>query len=826
MSWLNKVIQSGVVSEHSIQERRPIILSNYISLLLAAVKVIIFIVLPGNHNISAFLEMLFAVGLFFVPILLNRFQYHTFAKLYLCWVPPLFDTWFMLFSMQDSDLISSSTLDGLRFYLLAYGCIPYLILEPKNILVFAVAIAPSFICLTFPGILLRSLGLRVMVDAVVAKDFVLGPLRSFISYVFINASCFFLRMLVKNGELLNEKLIQELTLKKQLLSEQTANEVNQLNEQLKLNLKQASEREFVLNQSQKIARVGSFEYQIESGYIFLSDEMYNIFGIGKGTDFHPDDIDKILGQDQRDLLFTLTKDLMLSAKGYELTLHIKTPFKHRKWVRFQAFPIEEDGQVKGIRGIGHDITIYKESEELLKANEQKYRSLFEQASDAITIMDMQGRIIEVNERMTAMVDYSMLELTHMNLKDLLAEEKQHAIVSEFQLLAKEGKGFDEWTIRHRSGKTIEVEANVKLFTENRIMAIVRDITERKRNQAELILSQANLNSTINNTGIMICSVNRESKLITFNRPFFNYVKHHYDREVKPGDTIFGPERTHEIEILNGEWQKLFTRSLSGEIVHFEETRHGRDLQYSLNPIIEASQIIGVSIFVEDISERNQYIREIAEANRQLAETKLVALRSVMSPHFIFNVLSSIQYYIAKSDRQQAIHYLSTFSKLIRSVLNQSVSNKVKLSDEIELLKNYVELELSRFENKFDFVLDTGGISDVEDTEIPSLLIQPYVENAILHGLYNKKEKGTLWIRFMTNEQGLIVEVEDNGIGRQEAMKIKQSGLFRHKSMGLKLTEERLKLINQYKNTSLEVVDLKNKKGEPAGTRIRITIQQF
>src|SRR5688500_4786040 len=110
MSWLKRITESGVVSEHSIHERRHIILSNYISLLLAGVKILIFIILPGNHNISAFLEMVISVVIFSIPILLNSFQYHTFAKLYLCWVPPLFDAWFILFFMQDSALISPSTL--------------------------------------------------------------------------------------------------------------------------------------------------------------------------------------------------------------------------------------------------------------------------------------------------------------------------------------------------------------------------------------------------------------------------------------------------------------------------------------------------------------------------------------------------------------------------------------------------------------------------------------------------------------------------------------------------------------------------------------------
>jgi LytS/YehU family sensor histidine kinase len=194
----------------------------------------------------------------------------------------------------------------------------------------------------------------------------------------------------------------------------------------------------------------------------------------------------------------------------------------------------------------------------------------------------------------------------------------------------------------------------------------------------------------------------------------------------------------------------------------------------------------------------------------------------MSPHFIFNVLNSIQFFIAKNDRLNAINYLSTFSKLMRSVLTHSVSNKIKLADEIELLKNYVQLEMTRFESKFDLVLKVSDELDLETIELPSLLIQPYVENAILHGLYNKPEKGTLQISITEENDHLIFEIEDNGIGRAEAMRLRQKNFPTHQSMGIKVTEERLKLINHHDIAGFEIEDLITE-GEPGGTRVKIKI---
>jgi len=204
--------------------------------------------------------------------------------------------------------------------------------------------------------------------------------------------------------------------------------------------------------------------------------------------------------------------------------------------------------------------------------------------------------------------------------------------------------------------------------------------------------------------------------------------------------------------------------------------------------------------------------------------KLMALRSVMSPHFIFNVLNSIQFFIAKNDRLNAINYLSTFSKLVRSILTHSVNNKIRLSDEIEMLQNYIELEMTRFENKFTFSLSIDPEVKLEEESIviPSLLIQPYVENAILHGLYNKPENGELSIR-INEENGMIFfEIEDNGIGREAAMKLRKQHFSSHVSMGINITEERLKLINQSHHTAFEIEDMMDG-DKPRGTRVRIGI---
>jgi PAS domain S-box-containing protein len=466
----------------------------------------------------------------------------------------------------------------------------------------------------------------------------------------------------------------------------------------------------------------------------------------------------------------------------------------------------------------------KEAEKRVMISENRYRSLFEQATDPIMITDFTGNFLDTNEYLCQMFGYTKEELMKLNIRDLIDNKQLKERPIRFDHLKEGDHVFSERNMIHKNGRIIQVEANVKKFEENAVMAIIRDVTDRNEAQEKLLLSQANLRATINNTEILIWSVDRDFRLMTFNIPFSNYIKEHYGIEIKLGSRVLEPLHSDE-KILRTKnwWEQNYLRALSGEIVTIEErTRFGMDLQYSLSPIIESNNIIGVSVFAENTTERKIHERELMDANKKIGESKLMALRSVMSPHFIFNALNSIQYYIAKDDRLNAINHLSTFSKLIRSILTHSVHNKIKLSDEIDLLKNYIHLEMTRFEDKFNYVLTIDHELDLKSIELPSLLIQPYVENAILHGLYNKKEKGTLTINIFEEDEKLVFVIEDNGIGREEAIKLKQKSFPNHESMGTKLTEERLKLINEHHHASLEIIDL-TINGQPSGTKVTIQI---
>lgn len=215
-----------------------------------------------------------------------------------------------------------------------------------------------------------------------------------------------------------------------------------------------------------------------------------------------------------------------------------------------------------------------------------------------------------------------------------------------------------------------------------------------------------------------------------------------------------------------------------------------------------------------------------ERRVEMSKIELKALRAQMNPHFIFNSLNSIQHYIFNAKSDEAIKYLSKFARLVRTILNNSNKPTVTVGEDLEALRLYLELEQMRFEDKFDYEILVDESVDADYDIMPPLLIQPYVENSILHGLNPKPGRGKLSISFTSKDNFLICTITDDGIGREKASEIKRTmPISKHKSMGMKITEDRLKILNEVNNSQLSVniVDLKNPDGSAAGTEVKLYI---
>ncbi len=222
--------------------------------------------------------------------------------------------------------------------------------------------------------------------------------------------------------------------------------------------------------------------------------------------------------------------------------------------------------------------------------------------------------------------------------------------------------------------------------------------------------------------------------------------------------------------------------------------------------------------------RQRRIRESQE--KILLEQRL--LRSQMNPHFIFNSLASVQNFIVKQDETKASIYLSRFSELVRSILNNSLEEQITLEREINTIQNYLELQKVRFPEKFDYSLHVDDSLDIENTFIPPMMAQPFIENAIEHGIKHKVIKGNISISFKRQNHYVELVVEDNGIGREKAKELLLRFDKDHKSLATSITLERIKVLNRKhkRKITLEIIDLKGEYGEAKGTRVVFQVPMF
>ena len=219
-------------------------------------------------------------------------------------------------------------------------------------------------------------------------------------------------------------------------------------------------------------------------------------------------------------------------------------------------------------------------------------------------------------------------------------------------------------------------------------------------------------------------------------------------------------------------------------------------------------------------------RSKAALQQRAKELEVQALRSQMNPHFIFNCLNAINRFILGHETEAASDYLTKFSRLMRMIMNHSRHSYISLAEEIEMLQIYLEMERLRFKDAFDYRIDVDQDLDTDEVRIPPLLIQPFVENAVWHGLMHKEERGTLLIRIRVDGDMLTCVVRDNGIGRKSAGMLKSKSAEKHKSMGLQITAERMALLTGPGESQpfFQIDDLYDETGTPTGTQVTLKIK--
>ncbi|MBC8319879.1 MAG: histidine kinase [Bacteroidetes bacterium] len=363
-----------------------------------------------------------------------------------------------------------------------------------------------------------------------------------------------------------------------------------------------------------------------------------------------------------------------------------------------------------------------------------------------------------------------------------------------------------------------------------------DIEERKYAQAEIKLneSEARFNNFFqfdwkkNNLIITVYFLALRERNNMYNSRFkLAMAKGEYKKAVEylnsyylSRDTMNAAQQVRQLELLMAEADAEKTDQKIRLLSQENELNRLRLLKTRYLLAGAGSGIFIFSLFLLLFFQRKRFK---AEQKSLLLEQKL--LRSQMNPHFIFNSLASIQNFVINENSDQASIYLSRFSNLIRNILDNSIEEYVPLEKEISTIENYLELQKVRFAGQFEWVITVNEMIDDANMLIPPMLAQPFIENAIEHGIRHRDTKGHIDIRFHLEEGLIRFEVEDDGVGRVKSHEIEAKHKPRHRSMATSLTRDRLNTLNKklkYK-IRLEIIDLTDSMGNACGTKVTFGI---
>ena len=337
--------------------------------------------------------------------------------------------------------------------------------------------------------------------------------------------------------------------------------------------------------------------------------------------------------------------------------------------------------------------------------------------------------------------------------------------------------------------------------------------ERNLKKALEIATSYNLKSSIAESSKLLSEINKKNG-------DFKTALNYYQKAVEIESTILTQQNLQYVNDIAIEYEnedknnQIKALALENEKVTIRLERNRKILLYTSLSLV----IIGIVLFILNRTKALKRDKHILTLEQDM-------LRSQMNPHFIFNSLNSIKLYIINNEKENAVYYLNKFSKLIRKILMASKEKETSLNDELETMKLYMNIENIRFSNEIDFQINVDESINTEITKVPSLVLQPFLENALWHGLSSKPEGKKVELNVIKKSADYInVEIIDNGIGRLASQKIKDNKKLKRKSVGIEITKARLANFSKAfsKSYILDIEDLYDD-GAPSGTKITLQI---
>jgi len=482
---------------------------------------------------------------------------------------------------------------------------------------------------------------------------------------------------------------------------------------------------------------------------------------------------------------------------------------------------------------------------------KKYKDAIREYLSALAIFDS---VREMSDKTDALVNlgnvYSALndfEKAKQYYKEALAidrrEDKKDGIavsLANVAFMFDKQKQYDSALRYHLMGLAIREELSSKEDLARSLAGVGYGYLQLKNYpRAEDYLNKAlAFTKPLNEKPVLIDIYEHLSRL---NFEKGNYLKAYEYQQLRflHKDSVLNEENNRQLNDLQAKYeteekdQKITLLSKENEVREKEAQRQAALKNAFIAGLILVSLLVILVIYIFRQRLKNQFLlssknEELKEVNfkRQLSELEMKALRAQINPHFLFNCMNSINKMILNGETENASQYLAKFSKLVRLILENAEGTTVSLENELALLESYIQLEELRFKGKIGYNISVDKSIEKDNTYLPSMVLQPFVENAIWHGLMHKEngQKGMINIDIKEEHDRLLCTIEDNGVGREKAQQLREKSVFKNKSMGMKITEERLRLLSREGLEQLiRITDLKDALNHALGTRVEINI---
>jgi len=476
-----------------------------------------------------------------------------------------------------------------------------------------------------------------------------------------------------------------------------------------------------------------------------------------------------------------------------------------------------------------DISEHKKTVESLKETTDLLQSIMNSATEVIiAATDPAGNILSWNEGARKILGYEPEEVIGkkniriFHTKNFIKSGKIEEVIKNMASTHK--PKITELDYVTKAGKIFPVHQIVTpRFSDNGkftgMLGMSTDISERKQAEEKMIQCKI-ITDNIKEALILF----NNDGIVSFVNPEYEKITGYKNSEIagKSGIEIAKVTiRPDDVKYIIEAFKRTLNEEKLEPITTVMINKNGAETLVNFTTSFvkdEKGKPVQIFAAIRDITDK-------INAEKEIEKLKQMLLKSQMNPHFVFNSLIAIQSFIHKKKPIEASKYLSSFAKLIRYILNSSTEDYVPIEKEIQAINHYLELQKLRFDNKFDYSVYIDPEINIEMISIPPMLVQPFIENAIEHGIQHKKTKGNIDIRFVLKDNTIFFKVEDDGIGRAKAGKLNKNKDEIHKPFGTSITIKRIENLNKSlsQKIKLNVIDLKDNKGNITGTKVTLNI---